>query len=134
MGYGAMVFAVDLDRLRAEIGCEQHGRFLDNTGWMPVPVDFSARVDEYLTGHDLLADGFTVTGLLFGGAPVPLPPIDDFPGIGYREYGTLTEAAAKLAEAGLLDMPADMGSAVYEVFQWLAQADDRKLSVVGFFH
>jgi hypothetical protein len=199
VGYGAMAYTVDLDRLRAEIGsgdrdsaerysatftehnqylqdmiddtigdegsvtvadvarhmilgepcderigfaygyflkhlCETHGTFEDNYGWMPVPVDFPQRLDDYLAGQGLLAEGFTVTDLVFGGSPVPLPRIDDFPGIGYREFGTLTEPAEKLSWAGRIDMPEEFSQAVYETFQWLARADSNKRSVVVFFH
>lgn len=196
MGYGAMVYAVDLDRVRADVAsgdpekaeryaatftaqspdiqdliddtatgvtladvarhmilgepyderigfaygyflkhlCETHGTFQDNRSWMPVPVDFPERLDDYLAEHDLLADGFTVSDLMFGGSPVPLPPIDDFPGIGYRESGTLTEPASALARAGAIDMPDEFSRAVYDTFQWLARTDSRKLSLVAFFH
>jgi hypothetical protein len=193
LGYGAMVWSVDLDLLRTDIGsgdralarrygagfaeryhhlqedvgdavtltdvarhmimgepyadqvgfaygyflqflCDVHGTFLDNRSWMPVPVDFSGRLDEVLAEAGLLADGFSVTGLMFGGAPVPLPRIDDFPGIGYYEHGALKEAADQLARAGVIDLPDEYGSPAYFVFQWLAQAHDEGRSLVGFFH
>ncbi|HWS35266.1 MAG TPA: hypothetical protein VN408_21325, partial [Actinoplanes sp.] len=96
--------------------------------------DFPQQLDEYLTEHDLLADDFTVTDLVFGGSPVPLPRIDDFPGIGYREFGTITEAAERLSWAGTITMPDEFSAAVHDTFQWLARADRNKKSVVVFFH
>jgi hypothetical protein len=199
MGYGAMAWAVDLDRLRAEIGggnpeaaqrhgagfaarhagmqsdiddmtgapgsvtladvarhmimgepcderigfaygyfleylCDVRGTFLDNSHWMPVPVDFGSRLDDVLAEAGVLADGFRVTDLLFGGAPVKLPRIDDFPGIGYREFGALDEPAAGLARLGALDLPDEYMNPAYEVFQWLSHAQSTRRSVVAFFH
>ncbi|OJF11318.1 hypothetical protein BG844_27030 [Couchioplanes caeruleus subsp. caeruleus] len=114
--------------------CDVQGRFLDNARWMPVPVDWCERVDEALASAGLLAEGFSTWDLVFGGAPVPLPRIDDFPGIGYREYGSLQEPAHLLAGAALADIAEEYKDAAYDVFQWLSHAHDSGCSVVAFFH
>lgn len=197
MGYGAMAWAVDLDRVRSTIGsgdaalvqrygvsftdrydelqqsvqdttsgavtladvarhmimaqpyddrigyaygyflehlCDRLGTFLDNQAWMPVPVDYCERVDNALADAGLLADGFTTSGLVFGGAPVPLPRIDDFPGIGFREFGTLEEPAQRLSYAATAEIDTGFINAACDVFQWLSQAHSTGRSVVVFFH
>lgn len=114
--------------------CDVHGAFLPNPRWMPVPVDWCERVDEVLGGAGLLAEDFSMSDLMFGGAPVPLPRIDGFPGIGYREYGSLEEPAGLLARVGATDIAEEYQDAAYDVFQWLSEAHDAGRSVVAFFH
>jgi hypothetical protein len=115
--------------------CEVQGTWMHNPSMMPIAVDLPERLDRVLAERGLLADGFSVSDLLFGGAPVPLPPIGDFPGIGFREFGALEEPAGRLARLGTMDDVAEeFAGPAYDVFQWLSQAHDMKRSVVSFFH
>ncbi|MEU4690643.1 hypothetical protein [Actinoplanes sp. NPDC023714] len=138
MGYGAQAWAVDLGLLRADIGSgDRELARRSGAAFAERRADMQSSIDE-VTGEEgavTLTDGFSVSDLLFGGSPVPLPPIGDFPGIGYREYGSLEEPAERLSWFDVKgDEAEEFSGPAYDVFQWLSEAHRRKVSVVAFFH
>lgn len=199
MGYGLMVHAVDLERLRREVGsgdaelaarygadftsqddqvqgfidevpdvagtltlvdvarqvimgepydervgsaygyflewlCAQHGTQLDNTSLMPVPVDYLNTLDIEFGKAGLLAPGLSIHELGWGGAPVPVPAGDPWPGVGHLEHEHLSAGAELLADTPNSELPEEFHDAAYDLFQMLAHARDVNRGLVGFFH
>jgi hypothetical protein len=200
MGYGLMVYAVDLERLRREVGCgdaelaasygagftaddretqdfiddclpdgperptladvarqvimgepyderigfaygyflkwlcERHGVSQWNNSLMPIPVDYLSTLDTEFTKAGLLTPEVSIHDLGWGGAPVPVPMGDPWPGIGHLEHEHLAAAAELLAGTPNSDLPEEFHDAAYDLFQMMAHARDDKRSLVGFFH
>ena len=61
---------------------ETYGAMLDNGAWYPVPFEWATAVEQRF---ERLGASVPVGRLVRGGSPVPLPPVDDFPMIGYLE-------------------------------------------------
>ena len=110
--------------------CELHGRFLDNSAWYPVPMDFFDEMDRALADAGI---DFSTSDLVFGGSPVDLPHIDDFPGIGYLEHKDLAGPEEELATKGP-DLAPPYDGPVYDLFQWIAHTHSGGRSLVCFYH
>jgi len=200
MGYGLMVFAVDVERLRREVGsgdaglaatygagfaaddqetqdlidgelggdagtptladvarhvimgepydervgfaygyflewlCRRHGVPQPNHSLVPIPVDHLSTLDAQFEKAGLLAPGISIDQLGWGGAPVPVPMGEPWPGIGHLEHALLGAGAELLARAPVSDLPEEFEGAAYDFFQMLSYADENRLSLVGFFH
>jgi hypothetical protein len=82
------------------------GQFLPNDAWMPIRFDFFDHVDQALVQAG--AGDISVRAMVFGGLPMPLPPPDDFPGMGYT---STVDAAARVVEqvGGWLQVCANSG-------------------------
>ncbi|MGL4420861.1 MAG: DUF7691 family protein [Gemmataceae bacterium] len=114
-----------------------YGTPLDNFHWCPIS---SAWVCEQLSPAvrtaGVPADVFSFERhLLFRGPPVPIPPPDDWPAIGYL---TPAEAAVAAAAFDRLDpeqfRPIDGHEQVAAVRGWLAQCRDAGHGLVAFYH
>ncbi|MGI5243812.1 DUF7691 family protein [Dactylosporangium sp. CA-139066] len=103
---------------------EFHGRFLDNSPFYPCP---SAYLDAHVD-PTIKATGATLSmfELISGGAPVPLPPPDDFPGIG---HWPAADVAANVEPLG-----AGTTDEVRTVAAWARQAAAAGHGIVGFYH
>jgi hypothetical protein len=103
---------------------EFFGRFLDNRPFYPCPSSYlSEQVDPAIeaTGATL-----RMSDLIFAGAPVPFPPPDDFPAIGYWTADDVAVNVEPL-RAGTTDE-------VRTVAGWTAQAAADGRGIVGFYH
>lgn len=78
--------------------CKHFGDCLPNDHWSALPNgSWIATVDKALKAAGIPKDLFTVTNhLQYRGSPVPIPAIDDFPGMGY-----LTNAELKVIRTSL---------------------------------
>ncbi len=101
---------------------------------MPVPVDYLSTLDTEFGKAGLLAPGLSIHELGWGGAPVPVPAGEPWPGIGHLEHELLGAGAEALAKAPSTDLPEEFEDAAYDIFQMLAHAHDAKRGLVGFFH
>jgi len=85
-----------------EFFCRHFGKFLSNEEWsaMPSGSQWAETVDEGLTEPGVPSDVLRVVNhLIFRGAPVTFPEIDDFPCIGYLRINEIKAAEAALGEA-----------------------------------
>lgn len=103
---------------------EFFGRFLDNGPFYPCPSSYlSEQVDPAIKATGAAV---SMSGLVFGGAPVAFPAPDDFPGIGYW-------SAASVA-ASVEPLRAGTTEEVRTIAGWTAQAAALGQGIVGFYH
>ena len=118
MGYGVMAFGVD-----------------PGGAWMPIRIDFIGQVQRALVDAGVPEDRLSVGDTVFGGPPVPLPAIDDFPGIGVTPPDRVVDARAALAAADPNRVTdADVRAAVDELGSWLSTCAGRGHQLVCFYH
>jgi hypothetical protein len=108
-------------------------RFLPNDSWMPIRSDFFDQVDQALVQAG--AGDISVRAMVFGGLPIPLPPPDDFPGMGYT---STVDAAARVAILDTADLSGepdpDVREAIEQVSGWLRVCADSGQDLVCFYH
>jgi hypothetical protein len=112
--------------------CES-GRFLRNDAWMPIRMEF---FDDVQRGLDRAGvTGVSVRDMVFGGLPIPLPPPDDFPGMGCT---STVEAPTLLAKLGAADLSGEpdryVREAIEQLRDWLRTCADSELDLVCFYH
>ena len=115
--------------------CDRYGEFLDNSAWYPIGFDFVEEVQAELGRQGISDDVLSVADLVWGGAPVPLPPIDDFPGIGHLTRARVPTARAILAGVDLTRV-ADPGvrSGLSGLAGWFDDCLRAGLDLVCFYH
>ena len=117
-----------------EFFCDFHGTFLDNNAWSPVGGSFIDDVSQALASAGAGPGAPSMGGLMRGGAPVPLPPIVDFPFIGFLERDQVPPALDALARADLdrITEPSIRESAA-AVISWLRECHGSGRSLVCFY-
>lgn len=112
--------------------CES-GEFLRNDAWMPIRMAFFDDVEQAL--RRLGVTGVSVRDIVFGGLPIPLPPPDDFPGMGCTPA---KEARVLLERLSGVDLSSEPDRYVREAIEqltgWLRTCADRGLDLVCFYH
>ncbi len=90
-----------------EILCEYFGELLPNEEWSAMRMAWFDQVDETLASAGVGSSELRVTNLFFRTPPIPLPEIQDFPGIGYvtkAEIGAVLSAISEGRLAGVSDL------------------------------
>lgn len=110
-----------------------YGKALPNDAWYPSPTSFPEQVDEGLAAAGVPEAARFAEALVWGGPPVPLPVIEDFPMIGWLDR---EEIAAKLpdleaAELSRIDDPG-VRAAVEQGISWLREARAANRALVCF--
>jgi len=115
--------------------CEAYGEMLPNGAWMPIRIDFLDHVQRALTRAGVPAGRVSVHDIIFGGPPVPLPPIDDFPGIAHTPRDE-TESLLAALESGKPVEETDVyvRAAVEELRSWLSFCARNRCDLVCFYH
>lgn len=112
--------------------CES-GQFLRNDAWMPIRMAFFDDVEQAL--RRLGVTGVSVRDMVFGGLPVPLPPPDDFPGMGYTAAKDAGVLAERLGAVELSREPdRHLREAIEQLTGWLRTCAEGKLDLVCFYH
>ena len=112
--------------------CES-GEFLRNDAWLPIRMAFFDDVEQAL--RRLGVTGVSVQDIVFGGLPIPLPPPDDFPGMGYTAAADAQTLLERLSAADLSREPdRDVRKAIEQLAGWLRTCADAKLDLVCFYH
>lgn len=115
--------------------CQVHGEFLDNSTWYPAPPPFLDEVQTALEGAGVPRQTFSVDRLSDGGSPIPIPPVDDFPGIGFVARPAVREAFDALSRVKLDDIADDdVRESIVGLTGWLATCRDRNCDLVCFYH
>ncbi|EHM23823.1 hypothetical protein OG582_32265 [Streptomyces anulatus] len=97
--------------------CGVFGGHLDNGFWHKFGSGWLDTVQTALAGAGVR---FDPNDLVYSGSPVPLPPIDDFPLIGYVEREEALRLAAELDAADLSAIEdASVAGGVAELHGWL---------------
>jgi hypothetical protein len=115
-----------------KILCEAYGRWLPNEHWSAMRFSWFDAVNDGLRAADVK---FSPEDLIYGGAGVPLPSIDDFPAIGHVERGDMPALLATLEgidDAAITD--GDVLDAVREIQGWLQHCVTHERDLVCFYH
>jgi hypothetical protein len=119
-----------------EMICEHFGERLPNRCWSATGSDFLEAVDEALQTAGIDNKAFSVYGHLCGrGAPLKLPPIGDFPDIGYVRESELAKALEALAPGKLKTIDDEEARAsLAEARGWLDHCARGHLDLVCFYY
>jgi hypothetical protein len=111
---------------------ETYGAVLDNGAWYPVPQDRARNVELALAG---LGASVPVERLVWGGSPVSLPRIEDFPAIGHLEADQvlLAHEAINSIDVGAVEDDA-LRDSVQGVRSWLDVAVQLSYGLVCFYY
>lgn len=115
-----------------EVLCHHAGTLLDNAHWAGMRFRYFSMVEEALAE---LGVDFDPAGLVLGGAPIELPPIDDFPSIGFVESHRIGAMADTLAEVELARLTDDaIRGSVAELRDWARTCQAEGLGLVCFYY
>jgi hypothetical protein len=105
-----------------EFICLHLGEQLPNSGWsaMPRGAAYAQKADKALKRAGVAEDVLQVSQLMNRGAPVPLPLIEDFPGIGYMRAKEIEAALKEFGEDKLTAVTdEELQGSLAEVRGWL---------------
>lgn len=113
--------------------CNHYGEFLDNSAWLPIPMKFIDQVGRALERAGVPTEVFTVECLRSDKAPIPLPPIDDFPSIGWLAEDEVGPAAEALAKADMNAISDDDERESAEALrEWIQHCAEERRALVCF--
>lgn len=111
--------------------CERFGGALDNEFWYPIGSSWFDTVRDCL--HEL-GVAFDPHQLTSSEPPVPLPPIDDFPVIGYLSHTQLAPIARTFDAADLSTIKDRfLAGSVRELQMWVRSCLERECDLVTFY-
>jgi hypothetical protein len=113
-----------------EIICRHFGDTLSNSAWSSMRWNWFEAVQRALGEAGVGDRVFAATRLVTRGAPVELPPIDDFPSIGYLTRAEIPAVRGALASADLSKVAdAEAVASIEQIRSWLreCQESDRDL-------
>lgn len=113
--------------------CAERGEALDNSGWDLIDSGFIYDLGATLREAGLHAAVLSLPDLAFGAPPVPLPDIDDFPGIGYLDHADLT-ACGDVLSVIVPRLTGDHRRAADSLVRWLTLTEAKLASLVCFYH
>jgi hypothetical protein len=115
--------------------CERYGEPLDNSAWYPIGFDFVEEVQAELGRQGVTDDALSVADLVWGGPPVPLPPIDDFPGIGHLPRTRIPATLATLKGVDLsLAADPEVRAGLAGLGRWLSDCAASDRDLICFYH
>ena len=110
--------------------CQHFGNTLDNEHWSAMRYQWFDAVQKALGQAGVTKKQFSLDTLVSREPPVPLPEIDDFPGIGYLLKDEVVKARAVLAKADLTKVKErEAVESIEQVREWLDECErsDRDL-------
>ena len=116
---------------------EHLGEFLPNRHWSAMRGDWFEEVDGALEELEVAEEVFRTWLHLAGrGAPIELPPIDDFPAIGYLREAEIAGVAIELEKVDRLDAEedTDVRESLNEVRAWLKTCARSHRDLICFYH
>jgi hypothetical protein len=117
-----------------ELLSRQIGKTLPNGGWSAVRGDWFDTVAAGLRGCGVYSSAFSIRDLAFRGPPVPLPPIDEFPAIGYLTEAEIGTARAALGAADFSRLEdEEVVAAIRQVNSWFDACAEASRDLVCFY-
>jgi len=111
--------------------CETFVEWLDEDDLWLSATQLVEQVDPLLAAAGIPAEVFTMQRLVFGGPPVPLPPVEDFPAIGHLTPPQVVAAQAALAAFDLESIDdLDVRGSLGQVRAWLATCAQQQQTLV----
>jgi hypothetical protein len=108
--------------------CGHFGRSF-TAGFSGTDTELFDKVDAELKAKAL---PLSLWKLVYGGAPIPLPPSDDFPPVGSLDAVSVASASASMPPDGLVSDDAKIDEALFDLTEWVAVAVARHDMLVGF--
>ncbi|WP_020474893.1 DUF7691 family protein [Zavarzinella formosa] len=117
-----------------EFICRHFGEGLSNDSWSSMRSEWARKADKALKSVGVAEKTLRVSQLMNRGAPVPLPMIEDFPGIGYMTLKEIEMAVAEFTEEKLDAVKDDeVREALSELRFWLWSCEDSKKDLICFY-
>jgi hypothetical protein len=116
-----------------ELLCYQLGDELNNSEWSAMHDDWFDTVASALRDSGVNTSALSIRALAFRGSPVSLPPIDDFPGIGYLTTAEIGTARAALAAADLSRSGDEAAASIRQVAEWLSTCAGSNRDLICFY-
>ena len=112
--------------------CRQLGTELTANGLSGIRSAFLERAEREV---DVIyaSTGFSLRALVEGGSPVALPPMDDFPAIGYAEHDAVARADAFCRSDDPTHDDSDIDQVLVDLADWLGLAAARTHGLVAFY-
>jgi hypothetical protein len=115
--------------------CNAHGEFLDNGAWYPAGYPHLERVQEALDVAGVPRETIAISQLTAGESPIPIPVVDDFPGIGFLARPAVRaafDALARVNTAAIGDD--DVRESLVALKGWLQTCRDQNRDLICFYH
>lgn len=117
-----------------ELLCRQLGKALPNSAWSAMPNGRFDTVAAALRDCGVYSSALPIRDLAFRGSPVSLPPIDEFPAIGYLSSAEIGTARAALVAADLTHLSdEEMATSIRQVQEWLDICAESSRDLVCFY-
>lgn len=118
-----------------EFVCRHFGEFMDNSKWSGMRLDWFDTVGAALKQAGVSTDVFSTSNLVFRGPPMELPPIDDFPSIGFLRRQEIAAARAALADkkVAAINDP-DVRASLMQICKWFDACTASKCDLICFYY
>ncbi len=114
--------------------CRHFGELLPNGEWSAMRSEWAEKADRALKAAGVGEKVLRLSRLMSRGSPVPLPEIEDFPGIGYMDLPEIEAALAALPEDKLAAVKEkELRAALAEVLGWLQTCADSRRDLICFY-
>jgi hypothetical protein len=115
--------------------CDVHGDFLDNSTWYPVSAKFLDLVQSALDGAGVSRETISILRLTGSGSPIPIPFVDDFPGIGFLAKPAVRDASLALSRVNPVAITDDdVRQSILTLTEWVAICRERSCDLICFYH
>lgn len=117
-----------------ELVCRQVGNALPASAWSATQKDWFDTIAAALRECGVNSSALAIRDLAFRGPPVSLPPIDEFPAIGYLTSAEVGTARAALAAADFTRAQGEeVLAAICQVHGWLDACSESNRDLVCFY-
>jgi hypothetical protein len=115
--------------------CGTYGQRLSSDGWSATSSSLFGAVQAALGELGVPEQVLAVESLINGRGPIPLPPPDDFPAVGFWELDEVTRAAEVLdgLELGSVS-DRSVRNALSELQEWVRHCRAERLALVCFYY
>lgn len=111
--------------------CELYGESLDNQGWSGIRIHYLDLMGKILEKYQLEKH---LRALLYRGAPIKIPFIDEFPAMGYLYLQETIEIDSKLESSDFSEYEKDIAKSLDDFHSWAIIAKERHCELISFYH
>jgi len=114
--------------------CMHYGKFLSNEHWFGMSSQYLDDVDAVLKQAGIPEKTLSVLVLLYRGPPIPLPPIEDFPFIGYLLAREIPPAIAAYDRADFSSATGSIRDSLAGLRGWLEHCAANQHDLACFYY
>lgn len=111
--------------------CELYGSPLNNNGWSATRDSYLEKMQEILKSYGL--DSY-LRRLLYRGAPVEIPVIQDFPAIGYLQLADAVAIDQAMKPVDFSNYDEDIAESLDNFHSWAITAKKVEGGLISFYH